>query len=203
MTSLEFDASDIAGALATYGAAKTSDIPTVQDIQNGLATSSALEALETHGDTAWATITGYAKPGDAMSLTAEDDAAKTQVDVGASLTAYGAAKTSDIPSVAAVQAGLATDAGLAAMQTHGDTTWAKTPAADIAESVLVADVSTAAVTATPDSLAGVILAMFHSTIGTDGTWTIYKGDDTTPFAVKTVLPSANATPIVGVANSEG
>ena len=107
------------------------------------------------------------------------------------------------PTVEHIQSGLATSSALAAMQTHGDTTWAKTPAADIAESVLVADVSTAAVTATPDSLAGVILAMFHSTIGTDGTWTIYKGDDTTPFAVKTVLPSANATPIVGVANSEG
>lgn len=38
----------------------TNTIPTVAEIQSGLATTANITALQTHGDTAWATITGFA-----------------------------------------------------------------------------------------------------------------------------------------------
>lgn len=49
------DSPDIQTELETYGAAKASDIPTVSDIQDGLATAQGLEDVQTHGDEHWST----------------------------------------------------------------------------------------------------------------------------------------------------
>ena len=127
---------DVAGALATYGASKTSDIPSVASIQSGLATGAQITALEATGNANWKTATGFAVAGDAMTLTSAYDAAKTPVDVGAALASYGTAKATDIPSVESVQTGLATSAEIAALQEHGDVAWAGATAAAVAQAVL-------------------------------------------------------------------
>lgn len=56
----------------------------------------SLEAVRDRGDTAWTTATGFAVPGDAMTLTEAYDAAKTAAAAGAAMTltaAYDAAKS--------------------------------------------------------------------------------------------------------------
>jgi hypothetical protein len=69
-------------------------------------------------------------------------------------------------------------------------------AGQVAAAVLQADLSTVEAAAATDSLCTVCLATLHSSVaGT--TWTIRKTDGTT-MATKTVTPSADAEPIVGV-----
>ena len=58
----------------------------VAALQSGLATSTELGNLKTHGDGAWATATGFAVAGDAMTLTADYDAAKTAAQGGDEMT---------------------------------------------------------------------------------------------------------------------
>ncbi len=67
-----------------------------------VATSGDLSTLQTHGDSTWATATGFAVPGDEMDLV-------------------------DAPNgtaVTAIQSGLATGTNVSDLQTHGDSTWA-------------------------------------------------------------------------------
>lgn len=114
--------------------AATGDIPSVADIQSGLAKTSDLASLSTFDpssdtvlidSTQAATMqtaigfatpndipSDYAKPGDAMTLTNAYDAAKT----ASQLT------TSDIPTVSDIQSGLAKTSDLSGLSTFDPTT---------------------------------------------------------------------------------
>lgn len=80
---------DIAASVWTYGDGidnvnriVNNTIPTVASIQEGLATAANVQAVITRGNEAWTTATGFA----------------TAADITTKLTAYGAAKTTDIPT---------------------------------------------------------------------------------------------------------
>ena len=138
---------------ATSATAKADPI-VIETTPADYATASGLSALQNHGDSTWATASvptadiaaikaktdnlplSPAATGDAMTLTSDYNAARTPVDVGASLTAYGAAKTTDIPSVESVQYGLATSGQIAALEAHGDVAWAGVSAENIAHTLL-------------------------------------------------------------------
>jgi len=85
---------------------------------SSLATSAALAALESHGDATWSTATGFATPGDAMTLTPGERATLTAAVDAALTVSHGAGSWTT-----AVVAGLATSAALAALESHGDATW--------------------------------------------------------------------------------
>lgn len=134
-------------------------------IGHELATTSGLSLLESHGDTTWATATGFAVAGDAMTLTSAYDAAKQTVDVVAALESYGTAKAADIPGVESVQEGLATSAEITALQEHGDTAWAGATAAAVAQAVLTTPADNGKANTLQNALRGIL-----------GTWSLV--DDT-------------------------
>jgi len=57
---------------AAVGSAMTLTSTAISAVQNGLATSSELSALETHGDSTWATATGFTTPSDLSGLSTFD-----------------------------------------------------------------------------------------------------------------------------------
>ncbi|MDD4889710.1 MAG: hypothetical protein PHU85_07240 [Phycisphaerae bacterium] len=84
----------------------TDDANTVVPDAAGTA-SSLISGLETHGDSTWATATGFATPGDLSGLALAGEAATAVT-------------------------GLATSLELSAVQTHGDSTWATADVSDLA-----------------------------------------------------------------------
>ncbi len=75
---------------------------------SGVATSEQLQALQSHGDSAWATAVGFASPSDIQSLQSHGDAVWK--------TATGFTVPSDLVP-------LATSEQLQALQSHGDSFW--------------------------------------------------------------------------------
>lgn len=74
----------------------------ISAVQNGLATSSELSALQTHGDSSWATATGFTTPSDLSGLStfnaASDTVTINSTQAAGMATATGFATPSDIPS---------------------------------------------------------------------------------------------------------
>lgn len=87
---------------AAVGSAMTLTSAAISAVQNGLATSSELSALETHGDSSWATATGFATPSDLSGLSTFNAATDTVLidatQAATMVTATGFATPSDIPS---------------------------------------------------------------------------------------------------------
>jgi hypothetical protein len=76
---------------------------------------------------------------------------------------------------------------------------AATALVELADQVLKRSAANVEATADADSLAALILARFHSAIA-DGTWTLYRTDDSTPFDTYDVTEDAEGVPITGVAD---
>jgi len=162
----------------------------VTEIQNGLATSVELAALETHGDATWATAVGFSTPAD---VTAARDAIIAQGDA-AWVTATGFSTPADVtaardailtqggagPWTTADLTGLATLAALTALETHGDATWATATgfavAADVAASTaaIIAQGDTAWITADLTGIATSVELAALETHG-DATWATATG----------------------------
>ena len=122
-------------------------------------------------------------------------AARPAEVVGA-LDYYGAAKTSDVPTASDVAAAVNVSG---ALNDYGAAKASDVPtASDIAAAVLTTNVSIAQAGAPADSLLGLVLANFYSSIDTDGTWTIYQTDGETQFTQKKVISSRDAEPVTGI-----
>jgi len=76
---------------------------------------------------------------------------------------------------------------------------AATAVVEIADQVLKRGVANVEASAEADSVAALILARFHSAIA-DGTWTLYRTDDSTAFDTYDATEDAEAVPITGVAD---
>lgn len=164
---------------------------------SGVATSEQLQALQSHGDSAWATAVGFASPSDIQSLQSHGDAVWK--------TATGFTVPSDLVP-------LATSEQLQALQSHGDSFWVTATGFAVpgsamtltsgernavADAVLSRDVANAESSAAEHSLCTIVLASLESSInGT--TWTIKRTDGVTTHATKTLTTDETADPITGV-----
>lgn len=70
----------------------------ISAVQNGLATSSELSALETHGDSSWATATGFATPSDLLGLSTFNAATDTVTINSTQAAGMATADLSGIPA---------------------------------------------------------------------------------------------------------
>ncbi|HUU36143.1 MAG TPA: hypothetical protein VMW48_18895, partial [Vicinamibacterales bacterium] len=104
--SYKADVSGLATSIALAAVQTHGDETWATAVVSGLATSIALAAVQTHGDETWATAAGFSTHG----------AADVWSVVARTLT--------DPASYKADVSGLATSIALAAVQTHGDGTWA-------------------------------------------------------------------------------
>ena len=158
----------------------TSTIPTVSDIQSGLAKTSDLSSLAKTSD-----LSGLAKPGDAMTLTTAYDAAKTAAqpsDVQLTTTT----ETVNVTTQTVDVSGLATAASVATLQTTANaikTQTDKIPSTSVTPSDITAlrthgdsNWSTATGFATPDDVAAMDLSQVHSALSLIsallGHWTV-------------------------------
>jgi len=177
----------------------------------GFATSAELAALETHGDATWATATGFAT---SVELAAAVSAIIAQGDA-AWVTAVGFATPADVtaardailtqggpgPWTTADLTGIATSAELAALETHGDATWATatgfaTPAnVSASTAAIIAQGDLAWITA---DLTGIATSVELSALEThgDATWATATGFATPGDAM--TLTAAERTAIDAV-----
>ena len=182
---------------ARDSAAAAKNLPTVGEIladgwvkdlldnQALLATSAELAALEAHGDSTWATATGFATP---TNVTDARDAIITQGDA-AWATATGFATPTNVTDArdaiitqgdaawtTADLTGIATSAELAALEAHGDSNWATADLTGIATSLELSALQThgdgAWATATGFAVAADVAASTAAIIAQgDAAWT--------------------------------
>ena len=178
---------NVAGALTTYGAAKTSDIPTAATIGAAVDVSSAL------------TTYGAAKASDIPTAAAIGEAVWTTED--RALSGFGVSAISNAVWTS-VQIDFATSTQLYALENSITMKFnnlrADIPtAAENAAAALKLDVAAAQGEAAALSLATLILSQFNSSIDTDGRWTVYKTDGTVQTQ-RQVSTSDNAEPVTGI-----
>ena len=173
--------------MTTYGAAKTSDIPTAAAIGAAVDVSSAL------------TTYGAAKASDIPTAAAIGEAVWTTED--RALSGFGVSAISNAVWTS-VQIDFATSTQLYALENSITMKFnnlrADIPtAAENAAAALKLDVAAAQGEAAALSLATLILSQFNSSIDTDGRWTVYKTDGTVQTQ-RQVSTSDNAEPVTGI-----
>ena len=127
---------------AAVGSAMTLTSAAITAVQNGLATSSELSALETHGDSSWATATGFTTPSDLSGLSTFNSATDT-VTIN-STQAAGMATATGFATPANI------NAAIADLKIYGDGKWQTADVSSLATSAELANTQEDIISAMPD-----------------------------------------------------
>jgi hypothetical protein len=122
------------------------------------------------------------------------------IDAGAiAANAIGASEIADNAIDAGAIAANAITAAKIATDAFTSDEFAASALQEIADQVLKRGVANVEASADVDSLAAIILAIFHSAIS-GSTWTIKRTDDSTSFDTYTITTDSGADPVTGVAD---
>ena len=176
----------------------------ISAVQNGLATSSELSALETHGDSSWATATGFTTPSDLSGLStfnaSTDTVTINSTQAAGMATATGFATPSDIPSASdnasavwSANSRTLTESALTAADVWSYTSRTLTASALTAQQVW--EYGTRTLTASPTDLTGIATSQDIADLQThgDSNWNTATG-----FATPTNVSEAKTDIIAAI-----